>query len=138
MLEEGKNPGPGVRRLHEDGIDGRGVGIAIIDQPLLCDHEDYKDRIVRYEPVDVAGVPPQVHGPAVASIAVGKACGVAPKAALYFFAVPTWKWRENKPWAEQLERIVEQNKSLKDTPKIRVVSVSLGTFSQRPQFELWK
>jgi len=138
LLEEGKNPGLGVRQLHEAGIDGRGIGIAIIDQPLLRKHEEYKDRLVRYEPVEVDNVPPQMHGPAVASIAVGKSCGVAPKAALYFFAVPAWKWGANKPWAEQLERVVELNQSLTDTPKIRVVSISLGAFSQRPEFERWQ
>jgi hypothetical protein len=138
LLEEGKNPGLGVRQLHEAGIDGRGIGIAVIDQPLLREHEEYKDGIARYVPVEVDGVPPQMHGPAVASIAVGKSCGVAPKAALYFFAVPTWKWGANKPWAEQLERVVELNQGLTNTPKIRVVSISLGAFSERPEFERWQ
>jgi len=138
LLEEGKNAGLGVRQLHEAGIDGQGVGIAIIDQPLLREHVEYKDRVVRYEPVEVEGVPPQMHGPAVASIAVGKSCGVAPKAALYFFAVPMWKWGANKPWAEQLERVVALNQSLTNTPKIRVVSISLGAFSERPEFERWQ
>jgi hypothetical protein len=31
VLEEAKNPGLGLRSLHSKGIDGRGVGIAIID-----------------------------------------------------------------------------------------------------------
>jgi serine protease AprX len=128
----------GVRRLNEAGIDGRGIGIAIIDQPLLREHEEYNDCIARYVPVEVEGVPPQMHGPAVASIAVGKTCGVAPKAALYFFAVPMWKWSANKPWAEQLERVVELNRSLTNTPKIRVISISLGAFSERLEFERWQ
>jgi len=57
ILEEGKNPGLGVQKLHKEGIDGRGVGIAIIDQPLLRDHFEYKDRIVHLEQVDVNAVP---------------------------------------------------------------------------------
>ena len=138
LLEQGKNPGLGVRKLHEAGIDGRGVGIAIIDQPLLREHEEYRDRIVRYEPVEVEGVEPQMHGPAVAGIAVGKDCGVAPGASLYYFAVPMWKWQQNEPWAELLERIVKLNDNPKNTPRIRVVSISLGAFSQRPNYALWK
>jgi len=138
LLEEGKNPGLGARGLHSAAIDGRGVGIAIIDQPLLREHEQYRDRIVRYEAVDVEGVGPQMHGPAVASIAVGKDCGVAPGASLYYFAVPTWKWRQNAPWAELLERIVRLNNNPKNTPRIRVVSISLGAFSQRPDYARWK
>jgi hypothetical protein len=138
LLEEGKNPGLGVRKLHNAGIVGKGVGIAIIDQPLLRDHEEYKDAVVKYTEVDVAGAGPQMHGPAVASIAVGKTCGVAPGAALYYFAVPTWKWLRNEPWAEELERVIELNRGLTDTPKIRVVSISLGAFSERPNPARWK
>jgi hypothetical protein len=137
LLEEGKNPGLGVRKLHTTGIDGKGVGIAIMDQPLLKDHEEYKDRIVTYTEVDTGGAGPQMHGPSVASIAVGKRCGVAPGASLYYFAVPSWKWLGNEPWAEQLERIIEMNQTLTTTPKIRVVSVSLGAFSQRPNLACW-
>ena len=137
LLEEGKNPGLGVRKLHAAGIDGKGVGIAIIDQPLLKEHEEYKDRIVTYTEVDTEGAGPQMHGPAVASIAVGKECGVAPGASLYYFAVPTWKWLRNEPWAEQLERVIELNRTLTNTPKIRVVSISLGAFSERPNPACW-
>ena len=138
LLEEGKNPGLGVRALQRAGLDGRSVGIAIIDQPLLLDHEEYASRLVKYVPVDVEDVPAQMHGPSVASIAVGKNCGVAPGASLYYFAVPTWKWLRNEPWAEQLERVIEFNKTLKDTPKIRVVSISLGAFSERPNPACWR
>lgn len=35
ILAIGKDPGLGIRSLHEHGITGRGVTIAIIDQPLL-------------------------------------------------------------------------------------------------------
>ncbi|HEY5912440.1 MAG TPA: S8/S53 family peptidase [Verrucomicrobiae bacterium] len=137
LLEEGKNPGLGVRKLHAAGIDGKGVGIAIIDQPLLKEHEEYKDRLVTYTEVETDGAGPQMHGPCVASIAVGRNCGVAPGASLYYFAVPSWKWLRNEPWAEQLERVVELNRSLTDTPRIRVVSISLGAFSGRPNPARW-
>jgi subtilisin family serine protease len=138
-LAEGKGPGLGVTGLHSQGIDGRGIGIAIIDQPLLRDHEQYASRIVRYEAIDVEGVPVQMHGAPVCSIAVGSTCGVAPKASVYYYANPPWKWRDDKPWAELLEKIIESNKVLAgDQPKIRVVSISLGAFSERPNFERWK
>lgn len=137
LLEEGKNPGLGVRRLHEQGIDGRGVGIAIIDQPLLRNHKEYADRIVHYEPIEVPWVPVQMHGPPVSSIAVGKDCGVAPKASLCYYAVPPWKWLDNKPWTDLLKRIVEFNETLGDRPRIRVVSISLGMFSSRPDYDAW-
>jgi hypothetical protein len=49
LLENAKKPGIGIRSLHESGIDGRGVGIAIIDQPLLLGHKEYTSRLVRYD-----------------------------------------------------------------------------------------
>ncbi len=138
LLEKGKYPGLGIKSLHEQGIDGRGIGIAIIDQPLLKDHIEYADRLVLYEEIEVQGVDVQMHGPPVCSIAVGKTCGVAPKASLYYYAVPPWKWLEDKPWAETLDKIVELNKGLKESEKIRVVSISLGAFSMRDNFNLWQ
>ena len=41
IMEMGKNPGLGVRGLHARGITGKGVRIAIIDQPLPVDHEEF-------------------------------------------------------------------------------------------------
>jgi hypothetical protein len=140
LLEAGKNPGLGIRALHEQGVDGSGVGIAIIDQPLLRNHIEYADRIVRYEPKSLTArfLPAQMHGAPVASIAVGKNCGIAPGAALYYFAVPTWSWLDNRPWADLLDEIIQLNGTLKDSEKIRVVSISLGAFSERQYFNLWK
>jgi subtilisin family serine protease len=138
LLEDGKNPGLGIRSLHKQGIDGRGIGIAIIDQPLLKDHIEYADRIERYEAIDVFGVPIQMHGPPVSSIAVGKTCGVAPQALLYYYAVPPWKWLDNKPWSETVEKIIKLNKNLEEPKKIRVISISLGAFSQRQNYDLWE
>jgi hypothetical protein len=138
LLEEGKNPGLGVRRLHEQKIDGHGVGIAVIDQPLLKEHIEYADRLVRYEPLDVPpGMPAQMHGPPVASIAVGKTCGVAPGAALSYFAVPMWK-QDNSPYCEVIERIIKLNEGSGTSGRIRVVSISTGEFPNQANFERWK
>jgi len=134
LLEEGKNPGLGIRNLHRKDIDGQGVGIAIIDQPALKEHQEYTDRILRYEAVGTEHDSPELHGTAVASIAVGRTCGVAPKSSLYYFAFPTWSWLDNEPWSELLTKIIELNGELKDSPKIRVVSISLGAFSERVNF----
>ena len=137
LLEDGKNPGLGIRALHKQGVDGRGVGIAIIDQPLLKDHIEYADRIVKYEAIDVKGVPVQMHGPPVSSIAVGKTCGVAPGASLYYFAVPMWK-RENQPYCDAIDKLIKLNADSNTTERVRVVSISTGMFSQQANFERWK
>ncbi|MFZ0034093.1 MAG: S8 family serine peptidase [Sedimentisphaerales bacterium] len=138
LLEKGKDPGLGIKELHERGIDGKGISIVIIDQPLLTNHIEYENRILRYREVEVQGVDIQMHGSPVCSIAVGETCGVAPKASLYYYAVPVWKWLDNKPWADTINKIIELNKDLRESEKIRVVSISVGTFSQGPNFDLWK
>jgi len=137
LLEDGKNPGLGIRSLHQQGIDGRGVGIAIIDQPLLKDHIEYADRIVQYEAIDVQGIPPQMHGPPVCSIALGQTCGVAPKASLYYFAVPMWK-HDNQPYCDAIEKLIQLNSDPNTTERVRVVSISTGMFPQQVNFDRWQ
>ena len=135
IMETGKDPGLGMRALHEQGITGKGVGIAIIDQTLLVDHVEYKDRIRVYEEAeDITGgwVEVQMHGPAVASIAVGKTVGVAPEADLYYIATGDCGGASGiqdldfSCRAKAIQRIVEINKSLPADHKIRVLSMSIG------------
>jgi len=74
IMELGKDPGLGVRQLHEQGLTGKGVGLAIIDQTLLVDHPEYKDRLRVYEEADdvIGGWEEvQMHGPAVPPLPQG-------------------------------------------------------------------
>jgi len=138
MFEQGKNPGLGIRALHKQGIDGTGVGIAIIDQPMAQNHLEYADRVKRYEAIEVQGVPPQMHGPGVTSIAVGKQCGVAPGATLYYYAVPMWKWKACKPYSNIIHSILQFNQGAKPAERIRVVSISTGRFPRWEDYEDWQ
>jgi hypothetical protein len=132
IMELGKNPGLGVRSLHKKGITGRGVAVAILDQPLLVDHQEYADRLRLYEEIHIQkGTDPQMHGPAVASIAVGKTVGVAPEAELYYIAQWNFDWEKGKTptlryLAQAVHRIVEINERLPKDKKIRVISISKG------------
>jgi hypothetical protein len=135
ILASGKNPGLGLRALHDQGIDGRGVGIAIIDQTPLVDHVEIIDRFKVYEEgTDVIGTwqLASMHGTAVASIAVGKTTGVAPAADLYYISsgncgLPTDSLDfDFSCMAKDISRIVEINKSLPDQNKIRVLSLSMS------------
>ncbi|MFB0553376.1 MAG: M56 family metallopeptidase, partial [Phycisphaerae bacterium] len=121
--EQGKNPGLGIRRLHEKGITGRGVRIAILDQKLLVDHQEYAERVRLYEEIDLrARMNPQMHGAAVASIALGKTVGVAPEAELYYIA----KKGGPRYVAQGINRILKINEQLPKDNKIRVISISVG------------
>ena len=137
ILQLGKNPGLGVRALHQRGIDGKGVHVAIIDQPLLLGHEEYKSQLASYRTIDVEGVEPQMHGPPVASILVGKTCGVAPKAELTYYAQPSWK-NDNTPYCRAINEIIDQNEELPLAKRIRVVSISTGMFPQQSHYDDWK
>ncbi len=137
LLEEGKNPGLGIRSLHAEGVAGEGVGIAVLDQPLLLGHEEYVSRIIRYDATGLAGFPPQMHGSPVSSIAVGKDIGVAPGATLSYFAVPMWK-KDNSGYIRAFCRIFELNRSLPLDEKIRVVSISDGRFASKKRYQEWR
>ena len=137
LIENAKNPGLGIRSLHEKGIDGTGVGIAIIDQPLLLGHSEYTSKINRYDETGLGDMSPQMHGSPVTSIAVGKNLGVAPGASLTYFAVPMWE-RDNKPYISSLEKIFEWNKILPEKERIRAVSISNGMFPHYPHYDEWK
>lgn len=137
LLEEGKNPGLGIRSLHEKGIDGSGVGIAIIDQPLLLGHEEYSSRLIRYDATGLDGISPQMHGSPIVSIAVGKNIGVAPGASLTYFAVPMWE-SDNTSYINALKKIFKLNKLLPAKEKIRVVSISTGMFPKNKHFDEWE
>lgn len=130
VMEVSKNPGLGIRSLHEKGINGKGVGIAIIDQPLLTDHKEYIDQLKWYEEIAVpTGQVASMHGSALASLAVGDTIGVAPGADLYYFAVSesslfTQQYLHN--FARAIRRILQINEQLAPDQKIRVISLSTG------------
>jgi serine protease AprX len=122
ILENAKNPGLGVRELHKQGITGKGVNVAIIDQPLYQDHPEFTGKIVMYKDFDCKSES-SMHGPAVASLLVGNTIGTAPGARLYYAAAPSWL-ADAGYYARAIDWIVEENMKLPANEKIRVVSVS--------------
>jgi subtilisin family serine protease len=139
LLEDGKNPGLGIRGLHKQGIDGRGVAIAILDQVLLKDHVEYADSIVRYEEIDIhRDMNPQMHGPPIVSIAVGKNCGVAPRASVFYYAMRMTSMPDNNIYCDIIDKIIQHNKNTGSSEKIRVINISTGMFHSQANFARWK
>jgi serine protease AprX len=122
IMTAGMNPGLGVRQLHKQGITGKGVSVAIIDQPLFQDHPEFAGKIVDYYDTG-CNSKSSMHGPAVASLLVGANCGTAPDARLYYVAAPSWL-KDSAYYAKALDWIVEQNAALPSGEKIRAISVS--------------
>ncbi len=133
LLELGKDPGLGLRELHAKGITGKGVGIAIIDQTLLVEHQEYADRLRLYQEYhNAAKDSASMHGPAVSSIALGKTVGVAPEALLYYIADDLGTGTEENfvrdlsYFAADIDRFIQLNATLPNDKKIRVISMSAG------------
>lgn len=149
VLEEGKDPGLGVKNLHKRGITGRGIRIAIIDQPLDTNHIEYKDNIIHYEHIGYTDQDRvDLHGPAVASLLCGKTTGVAPDAELIYFAACNQRPTNDKEQplaskdgrhlyagnhASALRKILFMNTALPDGEKIDAVSISWGMLGTDPE-----
>ena len=125
ILKLGMNPGLGVRELHAEGITGKGVTVAIIDQPVMLDHPEFQGKIIKYFDVGTGEQADQgsMHGPAVTSLLVGENIGTAPDAKVYYVAAPSWL-EDAQYYADALDWIVAENAKLPEGSKIRVVSVS--------------
>jgi len=141
QMELGKDPGLGVRALHKTGVTGKGVHVAILDQTLLVEHQEYEDRVIRYGEIGQVSEWAAKHAPAVASILVGKTVGVAPGADLTYYATQL----QDKPAgqggqrtlqyiAQGITRILDDNKKLAPDKRVRVISISVGPMPQEPGF----
>ena len=112
FLEYRKNPGLGIRRLHRQGVDGKGRKVAIIDSWQLFDHLEYHNQLKGYEEIHIN--PEKYDGGrlgAVVSALVGKTCGIAPKAELYYYAVDDTN-RTQVYYAEAIRKVCELHKKL--------------------------
>ncbi len=133
IMETGMNQGLGIRQLQLKGITGKGVNIGMIDQALLVDHQEIKDRVKLYEEIHCYDTMASMHGPGMASLAVGKNLGVAPAADLYFIGMSNMNVLENNQWeldftsvAQAVNRMLEINEMLPKEDKIRVISMSMS------------
>ncbi len=126
QLERAKNPGLGVRDLHAQGVTGAGVAVAIIDGQMRRDHREFAERLVHYEELDdFSGLPFDMHGPAMASLLVGRSVGVAPDAALHYFALDMMRLTPER-LAEAIDHVVDRNGALPPEERVRLLSVSTG------------
>ena len=121
VLANGKAPGLNIADLHAMGITGKGITVAIIDQPLNTEHIEIKDNIVHYES---AGYPEhieaQFHGTAVSSLLAGKTVGVAPDAKIVYFAANNTKKTRtlaNKEFQKILRQYFPKNINFEATIK---------------------
>lgn len=109
-----------IIRLHEQGINGEGINVAVIDQEFTFIHEEIKDALLSYK--SFSNTPSNdMHGIVVSSNMVGKNIGIAPSTKLYYFA--TNHKETYLSTIKALEEIYELNEK---GVNIRVVSISSG------------
>lgn len=117
FMEKRKNPGLGIRKLHQSGIDGRGRHAVIISQGVLRPHLEYRDSLADYINLksDTAAHEGANGGWKVALLS-GKNCGVAPKAKVYYFAVDSAS-EDFSQFAEAIRRVCQLHEELKKRGK---------------------
>lgn len=141
-LQDGKYSGLGLSHVHNNGFTGKGVNIAIIDTPCYLEHPEYQENIKYYKEFGfqeffqkygffLENGRSSYHGPAVASLAVGKTCGSAPEANLYFLATQDFgKSQDGKSILDPsarfaaIQHLIDLNNTLPESEKIRAVSCS--------------
>lgn len=132
LLDDGKAAKLNLSKLHEHGIDGSGVGIAVIGDTLLTDHEEIKDNLSFYVSMSKYPDEASLTGVMMASIAAGKNVGVAPKSKLYYINDSIYNFETEEydchNVAQDIIKVIEMNKDLKN--KIRVISLSEGYFEK--------
>lgn len=130
FLEYRKNPGLGIRQLHKQGIDGRGRNVAIIHDFRLCDHLEYHNQLKSYEELHIDENSGRIGFLSeLTSALVGKTCGVAPKANVYYYAVDGTD-RKKVYYAEAIKKVCELHKKLISEGKtgIDVILTRSGLF----------
>lgn len=151
ILEDAKYPGMGIKKLHEQGITGKDVHVAIIDQGMgkSLEHPEYKDAIVEFKsffPEEIIKSEnyfgTSFHGPAMSGLLAGKNTGTAPEVKLHYIEVPMGNMADAKYFADAMDYIIEKNNTLDEKDKIRIVSVSSAPSATQgntmPNGELWE
>jgi len=109
LMTHTMNPGLRIRMLHQQGITGKGVNVAIIDQAMYLDHPEFAGKIAAYHDL-AGGEKSSMHGPAVTSLLVGTHCGTAPDARVYYVATRGGVYEVDN--VDGLDWIVEKNRTL--------------------------
>jgi Subtilase family len=133
-IQTGKDPGLNLRAIHEQGITGQGVAVAIIDKNINPEHQEISARIhynsVKNGLAKKFQYKKHFHGIGCASILCGKECGVAPGAELYYFGVPD-DTRNFHNYCLAMEMLIDVNDALPEGRKIRAVSISDGSIDRK-------
>lgn len=112
LLEQGKFFSEDIMNIHNDGIDGTGINVGIIDTEFDINNDEFKNdkgesRVLftkKFYPEDYTCKYEGFHGKTVTSLLGGRSCGVAPNCNIHLFnSRDMWKQEER---AEILKYII--------------------------------
>ena len=157
VKEKAKDPGLGIRNLHKQGYTGKGVRMAIIDQPLGR-HKEYASRIVKNVDINTTEIQGReyasMHADAVVSIAAGESVGVAPEAEIEFYSainfsnnpkdIKEWKkkikenikkYPESKKWLQEELKAYGRHECPSNKPYVEAINQILDNNEKVPENE---
>lgn len=129
IIEQYKSPALNISKIHEQGITGDNVTVAIIDSVLHIEHEEIAGKIISYQKNNVYDRT-AFHGVFVSSVFAGENIGVAPDVGIHYFASEPVEFIGDTshinfdPFVECIDKIIEMNTYLENP--IRVISISNG------------
>lgn len=124
-----------IKKMHDIGIDGSGINVAIIDFTFETIPNELKECLVYYKEYN-ENTEVHFHGTTVASQLCGKNLGVAPKASLWFYGTGQGGNNIKKDALLALKDIYEQNQR---GANIKVINISGSVYRQNPEFiEIYK
>ena len=109
-----------VRKLHEEGINGEGINVAVIDFAFDTIHDELKECLV-YQKNCRDDYEVHFHGSTVATQLCGKNLGVAPNVNLWFYGTGQGAKRIIVDNYKALKDIYEQNKK---GANIKIINIS--------------
>lgn len=145
----------GTESLYNEGINGEGTTIAMMDTCFNSSIEEYEGKIIEHKVIEKVNGQVVIrdyeekdgnnhHGETTASFAAGKECGVAPNAKLILFGVKMDSWTDNKvAWEESeeamLKHIKEETDKTEDgkfkTPDIISISADIKSTDEANQIK---
>lgn len=120
-----------VRKLHEEGINGEGINVAVIDFSFDVIHDELKDCLVyKKDCRDEYGV--HFHGSTVATQLCGKNLGVAPNAKLWFYGTGQGSEATLVDDYVALRDIYEKNKQ---GANIKIINISASVYRENSEYK---
>ena len=115
-----------IDSLHQDGVTGHGINIAIIDSPFNPNHPEYKDNIRYFQKplMKLKNTNTHHHGSMVVGCLAGKTTGVAPGVSIYYFTRGKANQDSGRENIAVLKSVLEFNKKQSAKNKINILSCS--------------